>query len=83
MLDCWKEEPKERPNFSKLVSTISLNLPGEAAEGHMDLANIKTEQLVSAEMVVKTRTDGSRAQSPSGKGWAIGNSCVANAMHRT
>jgi len=26
MLDCWKEEPKQRPDFGKLVETISLTL---------------------------------------------------------
>jgi len=72
MLDCWKEEPKERPDFSKLVDTISLNLEAEA--GYMDLVCIKYEQLVSAEMVVKTGAGSSSVQSPSGKGWAKGNS---------
>ena len=44
MLD-WKEEPKERPDFSKLVETISLNLEAEA--GYMDLVCIKNEQVGS------------------------------------
>ena len=45
MLDCWKEEPKERPDFSKLVETISLIL--EAVAGYMDLEGIKNEQVRS------------------------------------
>jgi len=65
MLDCWKEEPKERPDFSKLVDTISLNL--EAVAGYTGLVCIKNEQLVSAEMVVKTGEGGSSVQSPSVK----------------
>ena len=59
MLHCWKEEPKERPDFSKLVITISLTL--ESAAGYMDFSmNIKNEHLVAAEVEVKTSV-----QSPS------------------
>ena len=68
MLDCWKEEPKERPDFSKLVGTISLIL--EAAAGYMELSlSIKDEHpLVAAEVEVKDRGGGSSVQSPSEEG---------------
>ena len=67
MLDCWKEEPKERPDFSKLVETISLTL--EAAAGYMELSLcVKDEHpQVAAEVEVKTRGGGSSVQSPSVK----------------
>ena len=67
MLDCWKEEPKERPDFSKLVETISLTL--EAAAGYMELSIcVKDEHLpVAAEVEVKTRADDSSVQLPSEK----------------
>jgi len=57
LLDCWKEEPKERPDFSKLVETISLTL--EAAAGYMELSLcVKDEHpQVAAEVEVKTRAD--------------------------
>jgi len=35
MQKCWKEEPHKRPDFSKLVVTISLTL--EAMAGYMNL----------------------------------------------
>ena len=68
MLDCWKEEPKERPDFSKLVETISLTL--EAAAGYMELSlSIKDEHpLVAAEVEVKARGGGSSVQSSSEEG---------------
>ena len=67
MLDCWKEEPKERPDFSKLVETISLTL--EAAAGYMELSLcVKDEHFqVAAEVEVKTRADDSSVQLPSEK----------------
>jgi len=67
MLDCWKEEPKERPDFSKLVETISLTL--EAAAGYMELSLcVKDEHPpVATEVVVKTRADDSSVQLPSEK----------------
>ena len=62
MLDCWKEEPKERPNFSKLVNTISLTL--ESAAGYMKFSlSIKDEHPVTAEVEVKARGGGSSVQS--------------------
>jgi len=62
LLDCWKEEPKERPDFSKLVETISLTL--EAAAGYMELSLcVKDEHpRVAAEVEVKTRADDSSVQ---------------------
>ena len=36
MQKCWKEEPHKRPDFSKLVVTISLTL--EAMAGYMNLS---------------------------------------------
>ena len=67
MLDCWKEEPKERPNFSKVVNTISLTL--ESAAGYMEFSlSIKDEHPVAAEVEVKTRGGGSSVQSPSEEG---------------
>ena len=49
ILDCWKEEPKGRPDFSKLVDTISVTL--EAAAGYMDFSlSIKNERPVAAEV---------------------------------
>ena len=67
-MDCWKEEPKERPDFSKLVDTISLIL--EAAAGYMEFSlSIKDEHpLVAAEVEVKARGGGSSVQSPSEEG---------------
>ena len=35
MLDCWKEDPKDRPTFSQLVSSISSQLEGMA--GYLDV----------------------------------------------
>jgi len=64
MLDCWKEEPKERPDFNKLVDTISLTL--ESMAGYMDFSlSINNEHSVAAEVEVKTRGGGSSVQSPS------------------
>ena len=64
MLDCWKEDPKERPDFSKLVNTISLTL--ESAAGYMDFSLcIKKEHLVAAEVEFKTKGGVSNVQSPS------------------
>ena len=68
VLDCWKQEPKRRPNFSKLVDTISLTL--EAAAGYMDFSlSIKDidERPLAAELEVKTREGGSSVQLPSEK----------------
>ena len=67
MLDCWKEEPKQRPDFGKLVETISLTL--EAAAGYMELSLcVKNEHPhVDAEVEVKTRADDSSVQLPSEK----------------
>ena len=67
MLDCWKEEPKQRPDFGKLVETISLTL--EAAAGYMELSLcVKNEHPhVDAEVEVKTRADDSSVQLPSGQ----------------
>ena len=58
LLDCWKEKPKERPNFSKLVNTISLIL--EAAAGYMEFSlSIKDEHPLSATKAeVKTSLQG-------------------------
>ena len=67
MLECWKEDPKERPDFSKLVNTISLTL--ESAAGYMDFSLcIKNEHLVAAEVEVKTRGEGSSVLLPSAEG---------------
>jgi len=67
MLDCWKEEPKERPDFSKLVNTISLTL--ESAAGYMDFSlSIKDEHPVAAKVEVKARGGGSSVQPPSEEG---------------
>ena len=66
VLDCWKENPKGRPDFSKLVDTISLTL--EAAAGYMDFSlSIKDEHPLAAELEVKTREGGSSVQLPSEK----------------
>jgi len=68
ILGCWKEDPEERPDFSKLVVTISLTL--EAAVGYMNLSPLTTQDdhpLVS-EVEVKTRPDGSGVQSSSESG---------------
>jgi len=66
LLNCWKEEPKERPNFSKLVDTISLIL--EAAAGYMALSIQNEHPLVLATKAeVKTRGSGSNVQSSSEK----------------
>jgi len=67
-MDCWKEKPNERPDFSKLVDTISLIL--EAAAGYMELSLcVKNEHPhVAAEVEVKTRGGGSSVQSPSEEG---------------
>ena len=35
MLECWKENPDERPTFSQLVSSISSHLEGLA--GYLDV----------------------------------------------
>ena len=67
MLDCWKEEPKERPDFIKLVDTISLTL--ESMAGYMEFSlSIKDEHPVAAEVEVKARGGGSSVQSPSEEG---------------
>jgi len=53
-VNCWKETPKERPNFSKLVDTISLIL--EASAGYMKFSmSIKDEHPLAAKAEVKTR----------------------------
>jgi len=53
ILECWKAEPEERPDFSQLVDTISLSL--EAAAGYMDFSLVvKNEHSVAAEEEVKT-----------------------------
>ena len=67
MLDCWKEEPKERPDFNKLVDTISLTL--ESVAGYMEFSrSIKYEHPVAAVVEAKTRGGGSSVQSPSEEG---------------
>ena len=64
LLACWKDEPKERPDFNKLVDTISLTL--EAAAGYMEFSLcIKNEHPIAAEVNVKTRANGSSVQPPS------------------
>ena len=66
LLNCWKEKPKERPNFSKLVDTISLIL--EAAAGYMEFSmSIKDEHPLAAKAGVKTRDSSSNVQSSSEK----------------
>jgi len=66
LLDCWKEKPKERPNFSKLVDTISLIL--EAAAGYMEFTlSINDEHPLATKAEVKTRAGGSNVQSSSEK----------------
>jgi len=60
---CWNEDPKGRPDFSKLVDTISLTL--EAAPGYMDFSlRIKGELPVATEVEVKTMAGDSNMQSP-------------------
>ena len=68
LLDCWKKEPKERPDFSKLVDTISLTL--ESAAGYMDfsLSSKDEHPLVATEVEVKAGGGGSSVQSPSEEG---------------
>lgn len=67
LLECWKEEPKQRPDFNKLVDTISLTL--EAAAEYMEFSQCtKDEHPVAAEVDVKTRADSSSVQPPSEKG---------------
>ena len=66
MLECWNEKPKERPNFNKLVDTISQTL--EAAAEYMDFSLcIKNEHPLAAEVEIKTKAGGSSLQSPSEK----------------
>jgi len=66
MLDCWKEEPKKRPDFSKLVETISLTLEAEA--GYMKISMFtKEEHPVAADVEVKNVADIYSVQSPSEK----------------
>ena len=49
IMECWKDEPEERPDFSKLVVTISLTL--EAVAGYMDLSLVtKDDYLVAAKV---------------------------------
>ena len=67
ILECWKEEPNERPDFSQLTATISATL--EALAGYMDFSlPIKEECLVAAKEEVKTRAGGSNVQLPSEEG---------------
>ena len=42
MLQCWKENPEERPQFSELVTSISQQL--EAVAGYMDVVTFGVQQ---------------------------------------
>jgi len=66
ILKCWKEEPKERPDFSNLVVIISSIL--EAMVGYMEFPlPTKDEHPFAAEVEVNTRESGSCVQSSSEK----------------
>ena len=49
MLDCWKEDPKDRPTFSQLVSSISSQLEGMT--GYLDVGMLGDWQ--TSDRVVK------------------------------
>ena len=67
ILKCWKEEPKERPDFSKLVVTFSLTL--EAVVGYMEFSlPTKDERPFAAQVGVNTRASGCCVQCSSEKG---------------
>jgi len=77
MQECWKENAKERPDFKKLVVTISLIL--EAVAGYMVISlPVKDEPPVATEVEDKTRVDGCSVQSQSEKEEGLEDSCVAN-----
>ena len=49
LLDYWKVEPKERPDFSKLVKTISLTpKPEKAAAGYLEFSLCVKDDPVAA-----------------------------------
>ena len=74
ILKCWKEEPKERPDFSKLVVTFSSIL--EAMVGYMEFSPpTKDEHPFAAEVGVYTMASGCCVQSSSEKG-GYGNTAV-------
>ena len=77
MWECWKENAKERPDFKKLVITISLIL--EAVAGYMVISlPVKDEPPVVTEVEDKTRVDGCSVQSRSEKEEGLEDDCVAN-----
>ena len=68
LLECWKEESEERPDFSNLVVTISLTL--EAVVGYMDFSPRTKDDppcLLAAKVEVKTRMDGSSGNEGGGR----------------
>jgi len=66
ILKCWKEEPKERPDFSNLVVIFSLTL--EAMVGYMEFSLLaKDEHPFAAEVGVNTRASDCCVQSSSEK----------------
>ena len=47
MLECWKENPEDRPTFSQLVSSISSQLEGMA--GYLDVGMLGDWQTSNGE----------------------------------